>query len=66
MRQFLTRIGAVLVIGMVTLAVSSCREAEQDRILKYEKGIYLGKADNALNADQLNTLADRTRLQSVY
>jgi hypothetical protein len=50
----------------MAIATSSCREEEQGRLLSYEKGTYLGKADTALSAEQLSELANRSRLQGGY
>ena len=33
---------------LLVLTVSACREEEQDRILMYKKGIYLGQPDTEL------------------
>jgi hypothetical protein len=51
---------AVLLAG---LAVAGCDEAEQGRVLRYEKGTYLGKPDTDLTAGQLDELRQRAKLQ---
>ena len=66
MRQFMTKTASLLVIALVSVAMSSCREEEQGRILSYEKGTYLGKSDTSLNSEQLGELTGRSRLQSDY
>ena len=52
---------AVLMLGSLVLA--GCDEHEQGRILHYEKGVYLGKADAGLSQQQLDELRQRARLQ---
>ena len=39
-----------------TVLMSSCRQEEQNRVLNYEKGVYLGKKDTSLS-DKLVTRA---------
>ena len=46
--------------------LSGCAEEEQDRILQYEKGVYLGKADQNLTQEQLQKLVLRANGQRVY
>ena len=59
-----------LVTVVSTLALmmilSGCAEEEQDRILQYEKGVYLGKADQNLTQEQLQKLVLRANGQRVY
>jgi len=38
------------------LLLSACRAEEQGRVLRYQKGAYLGKADSALGQDQVDKL----------
>ncbi len=45
------------------LVLSACDEAEQGRILRYEKGTYLGPTDQALSNAQQAALRARSRLQ---
>ena len=47
----------------VATGVSACAEEEQNRVLSYKKGTYLGKADQQLNEDQLRTLIYRSNAQ---
>ncbi|GBE42624.1 hypothetical protein BMS3Bbin10_00686 [bacterium BMS3Bbin10] len=44
-----------------TLVLAGCKDA--DRPLSYEKGVYAGKADTKLTADQLEALRHRGALQ---
>lgn len=50
---------AIAVMGAVlasALLLSACRAEEQGRILRYQKGVYLGKTDPALGRDQVDKL----------
>jgi len=53
-------VGVVLVLAV---ALGACRAEEQGRILRYEKGQYLGKPDTNLTGDQVRTLSARTAKQ---
>jgi hypothetical protein len=48
--------------GLV-LALAACDESEQGRILRYEKGTYLGQSDSELSETQRQELRARTALQ---
>ena len=50
-----------LSFGLIAFA-----EEERDRVLRYEKGTYLGKADQQLSEDQLRQLVLRSKGQSIY
>lgn len=52
---------AIVLTGI--LALTGCDESEQGRILRYEKGVYLGKPDSGLNEQQVEELRHRARLQ---
>ena len=45
------------------LVLAGCDEAEQGRILHYEKGVYLGPADTKLDQETIDELRQRARLQ---
>ena len=45
------------------LALTGCRSEEQNRIIRFEKGTYLGKPDQKLNDEQINELRFRARNQ---
>ena len=50
---------AIVVVGAVlasVLLLSACRAEEQGRVLRYQKGAYLGKTDPALDRDQVGRL----------
>ena len=51
------------VIFVTGLLLSACDEAEQGRILRYEKGTYLGQKDQMLTERQQADLRARTRMQ---
>jgi len=46
-----------------TFLVSSCREEEQNRVLNYKKGVYLGQKDTALTKQQITKLRIHTSRQ---
>lgn len=48
---------------MASLLLSACDDAEQGRILMYEKGTYLGQRDRALTMEEQSDLRARTRMQ---
>ncbi len=47
------------------LLLGACDESEQDRMLRYEKGTYLGQPDTDLTAEQLDDLRHRAKLQGA-
>ena len=59
-KRFLLVLPAVFVAGLV---LSACDEAEQDRILRYQKGTYMGQKDQALSSEQQAALRARSLLQ---
>jgi hypothetical protein len=56
------------IFALVTfvLTLSSCAEEEQDRLLSYEKGTYLGPTDQSLTEEQVRKLMARADIQRVY
>ena len=56
------------IFALVTFAfaLSSCAEEEQDRLLSYEKGTYLGPTDQSLTEEQVRKLMARADIQRVY
>jgi len=48
--------------GLV-LALAGCDESEQGRVLRYEKGTYLGQPDSQLTEQQREELRARAALQ---
>jgi hypothetical protein len=57
--------GALRLLALlgVALAVQSCREDEQDRVLVYEPGTYLGQPDEPLDQEQVDALRQRATRQ---
>jgi hypothetical protein len=51
---------AALGIG---LGAAGCREEEQDRVLLFKKGKYLGPPDTALTAKEIDSLNKRAGTQ---
>ena len=56
----------IFALATIVTALSSCAEEEQDRLLSYEKGTYLGKADQALTEEQVRNLMGHADIQRVY
>lgn len=52
----------VVAAGLV-LALAACDEAEQGRILHYDKGTYLGQSDTELTDAQRDELRARVQRQ---
>ena len=50
----------------LSFGLIACAEEEQNRLLSYEKGTYLGKADQQLSQDQLRQLMLRSNGQRTY
>ena len=53
-------------VVLLSAGLTGCAEEEQDRVLSYEKGTYLGKVDQKLSEDQLRKLAVRSNGQRAY
>lgn len=49
-----------------TFLISSCREDEQNRVLNYNKGVYLGEKDTPLTEQQITKLRIHTSRQKSY
>ena len=45
------------------LGLTACQESERDRVLRYDKGTYLGAKDQSLSPEQLQSLQSRARYQ---
>lgn len=60
------KIFGLITLTAVALALASCAEDEQNRVLSYEKGTYLGNADQSLTPEQLRQLVIRSQMQRVY
>jgi hypothetical protein len=59
-KRTLLLFATVLAAGLV---LSACDESEQGRILRYQKGTYMGPVDQALSAEQQAALRARSRMQ---
>jgi len=59
-KRTLLVLATVLAAGLV---LSACDEGEQGRVLRYQKGTYLGPVDQALSAEQQAALRARSRMQ---
>lgn len=55
------RAGVLCLIGLIGLA--GCRESEENRAIKLEKGGYAGPEDTALSEEQLRALRARGNQQ---
>lgn len=60
------RLIAVLLLIAGGFTLQGCREGEQDRILSFEKGKYLGKPDQKLSAAQRDQLRQRAKTAQHY
>ena len=49
---------------VLSLSLSACDPNEQDRVMRYEKGTYLGEPDTPLSAEARDELRSRARLQA--
>lgn len=54
---------ALCCFTVIGLALQGCREEEQDRILYFDKGHYLGTQDEGLTDSQVDALRSRARDQ---
>ena len=56
----------IFALATFVTAFSSCAEEEQNRLLSYEKGTYLGAADQSLSDEQVRKLMARADIQRAY
>ena len=54
---------SLALIAGLGVSLTACDEAEQGRILMYEKGTYLGQQDTELSAETESMLRARTTMQ---
>ena len=66
--MFVTIRKILILFSLVGLSsgLVACAEEEQNRLLSYEKGTYLGKADQQLSEEQLRQLVRRSNGQRAY
>ena len=62
MSRLLITIGLALTLS---LTLSACREEEQGRKLRFEKGTYLGKPDTPLSDETLRALRGRAQQGTI-
>jgi hypothetical protein len=53
----------IVLFILSTFLISSCREDEQNRVLNYNKGVYLGEKDTPLTEQQITKLRIHTSRQ---
>lgn len=54
----------MVLLTVAAVSLGACREDEQDRVLLFKKGVYLGQADTDISADARRALNERIRRQS--
>ena len=64
MMTTLLRAAATVAALLALSVVSGCREAEQDRPLSYNKGVYGGPADESLDDETRRQLRERAKYQN--
>ena len=67
-KMFVTIRKILILFSLAGLAFGliACAEEEQNRLLSYKKGTYLGKADQQLSEEQLRQLVRRSNGQRAY
>ncbi len=53
-------------LAAVGASLGACREDEQDRVLLYDKGVYLGKPDTPISKQARRALLARIQHQSGF
>ena len=66
MTNFVNKSFTIAAVIAIAAGLSACAEDEQNRVLQYKKGTYLGKTDQKLSPDQLQKLGLRSNGQRVY
>lgn len=54
----------MVVLTVAAVSLGACREEEQGRVLLFQKGVYLGKADTNISMGARRALDQRIRRQS--
>lgn len=60
------KLAGMLALIAVAGFLQACEQEERGRILQYQKGTYLGPADQSLSNEQLREIEVRTNLQAWY
>lgn len=58
------RLLTLALMGATALAVTACKESEQDRVLYHQKGVYQGEKDSPLADEKLDDLRRRALNQA--
>jgi hypothetical protein len=66
MTNFVKKSLTIAALIAMAAGLGACAEEEQNRVLQYKKGTYLGKTDQKLSQDQLLELGLRSNGQRVY
>ncbi len=64
-RRSAKALGLGLAVVISGLLLAGCEEEEQNRILMFEKGTYLGQEDNAMGDTQAEELRQRAKHQGA-
>ena len=59
--------GRVLLVACATalIGLTGCRDAEQDRIIDFDPGVYKGQKDTPLSQETLDKLRSRASIQET-
>ena len=66
MKKTIQLVFTAMLVTAFGLGLSGCREEEQNRVLNYDKGTYLGPQDQKLSDQKVNDLVRRSAYQSYY
>ena len=64
MTSSLARLLTCAALGGTLLAAAGCKEAEQNRVLFHEPGVYQGQDDAEIGDETYQKLRERARLQA--
>jgi hypothetical protein len=63
MKPSLRAVVTAVALFAVAIGLAACEEDEQDRVLRYEPGTYLGEEDTPLSDEKVNNLRQRAANQ---
>ena len=66
MKKTIQLVFTAMLVTAFGLGLSGCREEEQNRVLNYDKGTYLGPQDQKLSDQKVDDLVRRSAYQSYY